>query len=176
MITNLVLVAIFLFAAYKGFQKGFLLEIVSLLAFFLAVLGGFKLLDFGIGLLEPYRDSLGGFLPIAAFILVFVAILVVLNVVGRVFKKIIDLTLLGSFDSLAGALLGIFKMALFVSVVHWVFASIGFGWPQRLYEDSVLYRLTASIAPKVAAVAVSLFPSLGSIGDKVGDFLKSLSL
>lgn len=175
MITSLVLIFIFLVGGVQGYRKGFLLEIISLLAFFLAVLGGFKLLDFSINLLEPYRDSLGGFLPIAAFILVFVAILVILNLVGRILKKIIDLTLLGSFDNLAGAALGIFKMALFLSILHWILVKMGFEWPHQLHEDSVVYRATATVAPAVAGVLVSLFPAIGGIVDKVGDFLKSIS-
>lgn len=174
-LTDIILIIILLFGAFKGFQKGLILEIVSFVAFFLAIYGGFKMLDLGVTLLEPYRENLGSFLPIAAFIVIFILILVVLNIAGRIFKKIIDFTLLGSFDNAAGALVGILKTALFLSVLNWGFVKMGFAFPEKLSEESLLYGYMAALAPLLAEFLVSIFPSLGQLFEKVGNFLKGIS-
>lgn len=174
-LTDIVLIVILLIGAFKGFQKGFILEVISFFAFFLAVYGGFKLLDFGITVLEPYQENLGSFLPVAAFLFVFVVILVVLTIAGRIFKKIIDFTLLGSFDSVAGAVIGILKTALFLSIINWVFIKMGFDFPHRLGEGSFLYGYIALLAPKIAQLLIAIFPSLENLFETTGRFLKSIS-
>lgn len=174
-LTDIILIIILLFGAFRGFQKGFILEIVSFFAFFLAILGGFKLLDLGISLLEPYRENLGSFLPVAAFIVVFVLILIALNVAGRIFKKIIHFTFLGSFDSLAGAVVGILKIALFLSILNWGFVKMGFEFPEKLSEESFIYAYIAVLAPKVGQLFIAIFPSFDNLFEKVGNFLKSIS-
>lgn len=174
-IADFIFIGILLFGAYKGYQKGFLLEVISILAFLLAVFGGFKLLHLGIDVLESYEDTLGNFLPIAAFILIFVVILIVVNVVGRIMKKIIDLTLLGSFDNFIGAALGILKFALFLSVLNWVIVNLGFELPESISGESSLYPFIAMVAPEVGGFFISIFPSVAELFEKVKGFLQSLS-
>ncbi len=172
---DLVILVILLFGAYRGFQTGLVLEIVSIVAFFVAILGGFKLIDLGKNMLESFEDTLGNFMPIAAFILVFVIILIVINLAGRLFKKIIDFTILGSFDNFAGALLGMLKFTLFLSILNWVIISMGFDLPDMVSKDSAIYPYVAMIGPAIGNFLFSLFPSLNDLVEKVGDFLRGLS-
>ena len=65
---DIVLAVILLFAAYKGFQRGFLLEVIAVAAFVLAVLGGFKLLHWGMELLGQYFNLHGEILPYVSLI------------------------------------------------------------------------------------------------------------
>jgi len=171
---DLVFLVILLFGAYKGYQRGFLLEIVSIVAFVLAVIGGFKLLDLGIDFLNSFENTLGNFLPIAAFILVFVIILLVVNIVGRIFKKIIDFTIFGNVDNFAGALLGIFKIALFLSIANWIILNLGAHLPERISKDSFIYPYVADIAPKTGNFLVAIFPSLDNLIQKISAFLQGL--
>ncbi len=171
---DFILLGILIFGAYKGYSKGFLLEVVAIVAFILAIIGGFKLLDIGVDILEGFQDTLGNFLPIAAFILVFILILVVINLVGRIFKKIIDFTLLGGFDNIAGALLGAFKIALMLSILNWVIIKLGFHLPESISQGSSIYPYVASVGPTVSDFLISVFPSFGILSDKVGSFLHSL--
>jgi len=171
---DLVLLLVLLFGGYKGYQKGFLLEIIAIAAFILAVLGGFKLLDLGIKLLNNFESTLGNFMPIAAFILVFVIILFVINILGRIFKKIIDFTILGSFDNIAGAILGVFKIALFLSIINWVILNLGVKLPEMISQESSLYPFIAKVAPKAGVFLISIFPSLNDMFEKVRSFLQGL--
>lgn len=138
-----------LFGAYKGYKKGLLREIVSIIAFLLAIVLGFKLLDWGIDLLAAKFETLGRFLPILAFLMIFIGVILLVNVVGRILKGILDMTLLGGLDSFSGAVLGLIKWAFAISIVLWLGQSIELSVPEDMEEGSYMYPIIASMAPFV---------------------------
>ena len=107
--------------AIGGFKKGFILEIITLLALILAVIGGFHFLHWGMSVLTENFQLSGKFLPFLAFLLIFVGIVFIVNAIGQVVKKVIHMAFLGGIDRIAGALLGAVKFVFFFSVVIWVF-------------------------------------------------------
>ncbi|MFT4741964.1 MAG: membrane protein required for colicin V production, partial [Marivirga sp.] len=136
---DIILLIPLVFGAYLGFKKGLLLEIVSLLAFFLAVVGAFKLVDFGQELLSPYFQNWEKALPIISFVLLFVGILLLVNLVGKIAKKILDMTLLGGLDNFAGAVLGLLKWAFGVSLVLWLATSVDMNLSNDLTDNTYVY-------------------------------------
>ena len=110
-ILDIVLLIILALGAFSGFRKGFVMEIVSILAFILAIIGSFKLLQEGMTFMQEQFDVSGKLLPYLTFIIIFILIILVVNLLGKALKKILDMTLLGSFDNLAGAVIGLFKWA-----------------------------------------------------------------
>lgn len=146
---DIILLIPLIFGAYLGFKKGLLLEIVSLLAFFLAILGAFKLVDFGQELLSPYFQNWEKALPIISFILLFVGILLLVNLIGKIAKKILDMTLLGGLDNFAGAILGLLKWAFGVSLVLWLATSFDMNLSSSLTDETYIYPILASFAPVV---------------------------
>ncbi|HEY0109565.1 MAG TPA: CvpA family protein, partial [Fibrella sp.] len=58
-----------LWGAYNGYRKGLLVEVVAIIAFVVALIIGFKFLQFGIDLLAPYisRELARKFLPWLGF-------------------------------------------------------------------------------------------------------------
>ena len=141
------------------------MEVISLAAFFAAILAGIKLLDWGISILSEYIEGYDSLLPIIAFTIIFIGIIVLLNVIGKTVKKIIDMTLLGSLDDLVGALMGVVKWALFISIFFWIFESFGGKISESTSEDSMLYEPIASFAPGLFNLFSGLFPSFMAIFD-----------
>ena len=76
------------------------MELVGLLAFVLAILIGFKCMDYGLRFVLDYIGDLGKFLPFVGFILVFGLAFFVLLTSGKLAKKILDYTVFGSPDPL----------------------------------------------------------------------------
>lgn len=134
------------------------MEIISIGAFFLAIILGIKLLDWGIMVLADYIEGYDNLLPIIAFTIIFVAIIVSLHLLGKALKKILDLTLLGSLDDIAGSLLGILKWGLFISIFFWIFDSFGGTIDEERTETSFLYQPIASLAPTLFDLFSGLFP------------------
>jgi membrane protein required for colicin V production len=131
-----------------GFRKGLLLEIIGILAFILAIIGGFKLMQIGITYLQTRIEGMDHWLPFISFIVIFIAIILLVTMLGKALKKLLDLTLLGGFDNFAGAIIGILKWAIGVSIVLWVLANFGFILPGQ-DEDLILYPYLASLGPNL---------------------------
>jgi membrane protein required for colicin V production len=91
------------------------------------------------------------FLPYAAFAVVFVGILIVVNLVGKILKMSIDKTFLGQVDQAAGAGLGLLKAAFMLSVTLWIMNALNLDLPEHWTSDSWLLPKIESFAPQVTA-------------------------
>lgn len=101
----------------KGYRRGLVLEVGSLLAFVLGVVGGLSLLSAAIPVVRSYLGELFGLLPLVAFLLVLVSIMWVVHLLGGLVKKAVHLTPLGIFDKLLGAAAGGLKWLLGLSLL-----------------------------------------------------------
>lgn len=162
----ILLIPIF-FGAYLGFKKGLLLEIVSLVAFVLAIVGAFKLLNFGMEILQPYFENWQQALPIISFILLFIAILLIVNLIGKIVKKILDMTLLGGLDNFAGAVIGLLKWAFGISLILWLGESIKISVSAEMAEGTYVYPIIASIAPFVVDLISAYLPFIQDVFDQL---------
>lgn len=155
---DIVILIFLLIGAYTGYKRGLLMEVISLAAFFVAIIAGIKLLDWGIVLLSKYIDGYDGLLPIISFTIIFIAIILSLNMIGKAVKKVLDMTLIGSFDDIAGSVLGIVKWALFISIFLWIFGSFGGTISESTTENSFLYQPISSFAPGIFSSFSWLYP------------------
>ena len=157
--------------AIGGFKKGFILEIITLLALILAVIGGFHFLHWGMSVLTENFQLSGKFLPFLAFLLIFVGIVFIVNAIGQVVKKVIHMAFLGGIDRIAGALLGAVKFVFFFSVVIWVFQIFGVALPQHLQDDSLLYTYVVAVAPATVELFGFIIPATSDLMDDISDLM-----
>ena len=106
------------YGAFQGYRKGLLLELVSLVALVLAILGGLKLLDSALPVMGGFVGDAHGLLPYVTFLFVFVAIILLIHLGGLLLKKVIDFT---SFTSCRKS--GVGLPAMLNSVVTTSFSS-----------------------------------------------------
>ena len=160
---DIVLIAFALFGAFSGYRKGFLMELVTLFGLILGVLGGFKLMGHAMLMLDDKFNINEKVLPYLAFAVVFVVIIVVVSLIGKMIQASLDKTFLGSADKVAGAALGGLKMAFMVSVVIWILDALQLTYLDTMGEDSMLYGLMASIAPQVTSWIAEVIPAFRDI-------------
>lgn len=103
--------------AVKGFRRGLVLEVASLLAFVLGALGGLALLNDAVPLVRQYVGPAFGLLPLVAFLLVFGLITWGVHLLGGLVKTAVHLTPLGVLDQLLGAGAGLLKWVLGLSLL-----------------------------------------------------------
>lgn len=169
---DIILIIPIVYGAYRGFKKGFLLEVIAIIAFILAVIGGFKLLHWGMDLLDQYFDISGQVLPYIAFVLIFIGIILLINLLGKALKKIIDLTLLGAVDNIAGALLSAIKWAFGLSVILWLSATFDVGIPEDWERESMLYPYLLPFAPAVVDFFSAIVPFAHDLFDTLKEMLQ----
>jgi membrane protein required for colicin V production len=171
-VIDIVILVFFGIGAYSGFKKGFILEIVSLAAFFIAIILGIKLLDVGVDFVSNYIEGYDHILPVIVFTILFIGIIILLNWIGKLLKKVLDMTLFGSIDDIIGAVLGVVKWALVLSIFFWIFSSFGGKFSAEVTSDSFLYDPVSSFAPNLFGIISSIFPFVEEFFNNSKDFIK----
>ncbi len=165
-------IAVIAIGAVKGYMKGLVVEIFSFLAFFIGIFVAIKLT---IPVANRFFDSDDYFqlITVAVFIGLFIAVILIINLIAKALKKVLDLTFLGLFDNVLGALAGVFKWAFIISVFFWVFDSIGLRLPDEQSDGSLIYPIVERLGPTVFAWVSNMLPfiqdmidSLKNISDK----------
>lgn len=143
----------------KGYRHGIVLEVVSLLAFVLGVLGGLVLLSSAIPVVRSWVGELYGLLPLVSFLLVLVAIMWGVHLLGNLLKKAVHLTPLGILDNLLGAAAGGLKWLLGLSLVLYGTSLAGVTLlPASLRADSVVLPWVQSATPLALHVVGYVLP------------------
>jgi membrane protein required for colicin V production len=140
-----------LIGAYSGYKQGFLIELFSFGAILLGVLGGFKLMGYAMIFLADEFNINETILPYLAFAVVFIAIVIIVRLLGKLMKVTIDKTFLGPVDQAAGAGLGLLKAAFMLSVVLWILDALNLDLPEKWTSDSWLLPKVESFAPQITA-------------------------
>jgi membrane protein required for colicin V production len=155
---DILLIAIFIIAAFNGYREGFLMELFSLLALLLGVLGSFKLLGWAIVFLDGRFGIDDKYLPYISFAVVFIIIVIAVRLLGNLIKFSIDRTFLGSVDQIAGCLLGVIRSAFILSVLLWLADSFKVTIPDKWATDSWLLPKVAAFAPQLTDWLGEFFP------------------
>ena len=168
---DIILLIILTLGAFKGFKRGFLMEIVSVVALILGIVGGLKLLQWGIELLSANTNIDSRVLPYISFMLIFVLIIVLVNLLGIAVKKAVHLTPLGNLDSIGGAITGILKWAFMLSVFLWITESFQINFIERFADNSVIYPWIAGLAPSIIKFISGAFPFVDNLLNLIQDFI-----
>lgn len=151
---DLFIVAILIWFGYKGFRKGLIFELVSIIALYLGVYGGLKFSDRTAEYLTKYVDS--EYLNIASFTVTFLVVLLLVFAAGKVIEKIINLVALKLINKILGSFFGILKIGIILVVLITIVESYDSKLeflPKDIKEDSMLYNplLTAAnqILPEI---------------------------
>jgi len=149
-----------LWGALHGYRKGLLIEIIGIAGLVVAMILGFKFLGLGMEVLTPYFSdgTAKRILPYIGFSAVFFPTIFLLNQFGYRIRRSLRYSILGTFDSFAGAMVGIFTWVFGISVFFWLVNMIGVKIPEHRTNDTWLYPLVIPVAPNVITKALTLMP------------------
>ncbi|EON77277.1 hypothetical protein ADIS_2145 [Lunatimonas lonarensis] len=135
--------------AYSGYKKGLFIGILTIIAFFFGLIVAFRFMHWGAALLSEHVESLTFMLPFISFLLIFFVVTALIRLLAYVVKQGLNLTILGTFDSFAGLVLGVLKWAMMISLLLWVANAFDFKAPDSFREGAVIYPMITPIAPTV---------------------------
>ncbi|WP_426490160.1 CvpA family protein [Hymenobacter sp. 102] len=154
--------------AVQGYRRGLVLEVASLLAFVLGVVGGLALLNDAIPLVRHYVGEAFGLLPLVSFGLVFAAIVWGVHLLSKFIRTAVHLTPLGLLDNVGGAASGVLKWVLGMSLLlHGIgLAGIQLIAPQLLATSQVL-PIVREATPVALSVVGFVLPFAGTLLDRL---------
>ena len=104
-------------------------------------------------------------IAIAIFISIFAILILVIHLLSKALKTILDFTPLGILDNILGAGLNIFKIAFVLSVLFWVIDSLGIDFSKEYIDNSIILSYIISFAPKSFEAIGSFIPYFKDIFD-----------
>ncbi len=168
---DLVVVILLGIAAFKGYNKGLFLSLLSIVAFIVSLILAFVLLDIGVEFLQNRVNGFDGLLPYIAFLMIFGLLALLINLGGTMVKKAMDVTLLGSVDSVAGAIVGVFKWIFGLSMILWLTEWAGLQIFDETMERSKLLSYIQPVAPWVIDKLSVLWPLIETTFESIKERL-----
>ena len=112
-----------LIAAWKGFKKGLIIEIFSLIALIGGIWGG---LHYSVQAEPKIKELIGTeeYTQQISFLIVFIAVAIGVYFLGKLLEKIVSLVALGFANKMLGLFFSTLKTAYILSVVTVLFLSI----------------------------------------------------
>lgn len=138
---DLIFGGLILFGAFKGFRKGVIVELASLLALVLGIYGAIQFSGFVADQLVVYIDWDKRYVDLAAFGLTSVAIILGVSLLGKILTSLAKLVMLNGINRMLGLLFGGMKLAVFsgVILIFLMKANALFGFiPTEIIEQSLL--------------------------------------
>ena len=154
LVLDWILLALLAFGAIKGWRKGFVKQIISLVAFFVGLLVAKAFYAMLGGILSPYLNDHATIANIVAFILIWIAVPGCLALLGEMVSTVLDkLFVLGTLNSFFGALVGLLKYELILGAFIWVFSLTQILSPATM-EESVLCKPLKTVAETVYSILI----------------------
>ena len=145
-----------LYGLYRGFTKGLIVELASLLALSLGIYGTLHFWSFTFEFLSDYVEIKIVYLQLASYGLTFLVIVMVISLTGKALTMLIKLVALGFINRMMGAIFGSIKVLLILSVFILFFDR--FNEEFEIVEDEVL---NSSLMYKTIRIqAKQIYPSV----------------
>lgn len=151
-----VVILIFLgLGAFNGFRKGLIISIATLLAFALGIYCALNFSNFASNLLQDNTEMDSKFVPMTAFALTFIAVIISVHLLAKMIERIAKLAALGLVNRIAGLVFGTIKSALIASFILVFFQSFDENYQlidNKTKSQSILYEPLALFGPSVIPV------------------------
>jgi membrane protein required for colicin V production len=140
-------------------MKGLFVELASLLALIAGIYGAFHFSYFIGSYLIDYVDWEEKYISIVAFAITFIAIVIVISLLGKMLTKMANFASLGFLNKLLGGVFGFLKLGVILSILLLLLDTLNSNLPfvdKEFTKESILYEPVRDLAPM-------LFPNFTTI-------------
>lgn len=140
---------------YLGFKKGLIIELSTLAALLVGLYGAVRFGEVVGDYISKNLEIDERYVPILAFAVTFILLVILVNMIGKMITKVIDMASLGFLNKLGGGVFRAFKIAMIFSVIIMIVESLDEQTgliPDDIGEGSVLYGPLRQLAPLVIPV------------------------
>jgi len=159
---DIVLAIPIIWGAIRGFRRGLILEVTSLVALFLGAYAALFFSDFAAQWLDAQFAIGEAYIGLVSFAVTFIAVAVGVHLLGRLLEKIVDITALKPLDRMGGLVFSTGKAWLFWSIVLMIVqGAIGTDWlPVEWLDDSRIWPLLDATARTLLPLIDPWIPEL----------------
>lgn len=155
MFIDIFFLVLMLLACVKGYSKGLIIALFSVVGLIAGLAAALKLSAYAAGKLSGTFDTAGKWLPVISFVLVFVIVVFLVSMAGKLLQKSVEMVMLGWLNRIAGIIL----YALLYTLVFSVFLF----YAVQLKIISAETVQASRIYPYIQPLGPWLMDSLGNI-------------
>ena len=159
-------------AVFKGYTKGFAIGLFSFIAYYIGLAAALKLSSTVAQHISGKDAQPSFWLPVLTFLGVFLAVVIIVNLLARLIREFFKLAALGWLDRIAGIILFvviylfIFSILLFYAVKISVFS-------EEVTSASRVYPYISPIAPSMVDFLGNLLPFFKDMFHELQNFFES---
>ncbi len=174
-IVDIVILIIIGLGAYEGYKKGFLMGIIGLFGFVIAIILAFYFMDTMADWLADNVKSLNIGYPLVGFFVIFILVSFLINGVGWLLKKTMETVFLGSLDKVAGLMLGAVRIAFFLSLFLYMANLFDLDLPKQWTRKSEALPYIEPVAPFFVDLLDPFLPVIQETLDKMEDLVDDIA-
>ena len=155
-IVDIILLICFVPALVQGLRKGFISQVIAIISIIAGVWVSARFTASASTWLAQYIEGSEQVLKVISFALIFIAVIAVLAILGRLLEGTVKLIMLGWLNRLLGMALSLVKAGLIVGLVIMAFCSLNNTFSlvsEEVLNESVLF-------PPLKNMAYTVFPYL----------------
>lgn len=116
MIIDIVFLLLILLACVKGYSKGLIVALFSIVGFIAGLAAALKLSVYASEKLADTFNASGKWLPFISFLLVFIVVVLLVNLGARLIQKSVEMLMLGWLNRLGGIVLYVLLYSILFSI------------------------------------------------------------
>ncbi len=171
---DILLAIILLIAVIKGLRKGFIVALFSITAFIIGLAAALKLSAVTADYLQKNISLSQKWLPFVAFALVFLVVVIIVNLAGKLIEKSFEMAFLGWANKLAGAVLYIVLYTIIFSIFLFYADKIHLFQPET-FQRSACYPYIKPWGPVVIDNFGKIVPLFKDSFTKLETFFEAVS-
>ena len=147
---DIILGIILILSFVSGMKKGLFVTLASLIGLVLGLIGAIYFSEFAAGYLYEWMNWSEQTVNIAARLVTFIGIVILVSWAGKFLTKMADFAFLGIFNKLLGGVFNVLISAFILSVIFMFFTywnPTDYVIPEERKENSYLFDPIASLAP-----------------------------
>ena len=157
MILDLVLIVILILAIIKGYQRGLIVGVFSLIAIVVGLAAAIKLSTVVAGYVGKEIKVSDTWLPVISFAAIFILVVLLIRLGANMIQKTVELALLGWVNRLGGILLYIAIYLIVYSVIIFYAEQVKLIQPETI-QKSATYSFIQPWGPKVINSFATIIP------------------
>ncbi|HVI48284.1 MAG TPA: CvpA family protein [Chitinophaga sp.] len=166
MAIDIIFAILMAFALYRGYTRGLIVAVFSLVAVMLGLAAALKLTAVTALYAQQHWDMHSRWLPVLCFICVFLVVVLLVRLGAGALQKLVELVMLGWLNKLGGILLYSIIFIIIYSVLLWM--------ANQLYWLSPETKLQSAVYPYIEKIGPWVLDHMGSVMPVFKDMFSQL--
>jgi|KBSMisStandDraft_5_1062788.scaffolds.fasta_scaffold26066_4 membrane protein required for colicin V production len=171
---DIIFVVILVIAVIKGLRKGLAVALFSIVAFIIGLAAAIKLSAAVAVYLEKNIALSNRWLPVISFLVVFIVVVVLVNLGGKLVEKTFEMAFLGWVNRIGGAIFYVLLYTLIFSILLFYAEKMHF-IKQETVSNSIAYPYLKPWGPAVINTLGKIIPLFKDSFQQLESFFESLS-